>query len=354
VGAGGVPTARPALHSSTSFPRCDDVITGDQPTTAPDGTLVYGYGYYLHSVRPDGTHERTLFSAEEPVRFPTVSPDGKLIAFDQGSTSDEIWVMNSDGSGSHYVASGTSPAFSPDGSHLAFGGAPTTDQRVALDVIGIDGSGRRTLATNATDYPEPAWSPDGTTILFDSYRLDYVPRPVVAAVNADGSGERVFAGGRAANWSADGGAVALSQSHYERGSSLDVVNAGGKGLHELVPSALLFNAYSPTWSRDGKQVTYAMTPVDEANPGHTEGVFWQVDATGRGRHPLASNCRFGTGGADRLRGTPRADNIYGLEGNDRIDVQGGGRDVVNCGSGRDVARADRRDVIARNCERRRR
>ncbi len=52
-----------------------------------------------------------------------------------------------------------------------------------------------------------------------------------------------------------------------------------------------------------------------------------------------------------MHGTARADRIFALEGNDRIDVRGGGRDVVDCGPGHDMVIADRGDRIARNCER---
>src|SRR5690242_13328620 len=162
VAALAASTARPARQSATAFSRCDDLVAGGRPATAPDGTLVYTYGYHVHSVRPDGTHDRTLFAADAPVSSPSVSPDGTLIAFDKGSTSHEIWLMNSDGSGAHLVASGSTPAFAPDGAHLAIGGAPTGNYRVSLDVIGIDGSGRRTLAVDAVPSPEPAWSPDST------------------------------------------------------------------------------------------------------------------------------------------------------------------------------------------------
>ena len=103
---------------------------------------------------------------------------------------------------------------------------------------------------------------------------------------------------------------------------------------------------------------------------------------------LVSTCRLvGTSGADELVGTSRADSICGLTGADRIEggkgndlLDGGGgtdtilggdgrdrvegrggrdvivvrdglRDVVACGTERDTVVADRRDVVARDCER---
>lgn len=85
----------------------------------------------------------------------------------------------------------------------------------------------------------------------------------------------------------------------------------------------------------------------------------------------------GTNGKDTITGTPQADQLNGRGGNDTIeggrgndtliggkgrDVLDGGRggdsinardgrpDVISCGGGADVVRADRKDVVAPDCE----
>ncbi|HEX3454751.1 MAG TPA: hypothetical protein VHS03_09005, partial [Gaiellaceae bacterium] len=58
----------------------------------------------------------------------------------------------------------------------------------------------------------------------------------------------------------------------------------------------------------------------------------------------------GTARADRLRGTKRRDVVCAGAGNDRIDVRGGGADVVFCGPGRDTVFADAGDWVAPDCE----
>jgi hypothetical protein len=59
----------------------------------------------------------------------------------------------------------------------------------------------------------------------------------------------------------------------------------------------------------------------------------------------------GSNRSDFLRGGPRPDRIDAKAGNDRIKVDGGGRDTVRCGSGRaDLVNADLTDRIARDCE----
>ena len=64
--------------------------------------------------------------------------------------------------------------------------------------------------------------------------------------------------------------------------------------------------------------------------------------------------------ADLIRGGPGADRLFGGDGKDRflggggkdsIDSRGFLRDRVKCGGGRDKVRADRLDIVARDCER---
>ena len=63
--------------------------------------------------------------------------------------------------------------------------------------------------------------------------------------------------------------------------------------------------------------------------------------------PTALN---GTAGGDRIVGGQRAERVFGHGGRDRIDVRGGGSDVVRCGSGVDRALIDRGDRAGRDCE----
>ena len=58
----------------------------------------------------------------------------------------------------------------------------------------------------------------------------------------------------------------------------------------------------------------------------------------------------GTKRADFLRGGPRPDRLDSRGGNDRIKVDGGGRDTVRCGAGVDLVNADGSDRLARDCE----
>jgi hypothetical protein len=66
------------------------------------------------------------------------------------------------------------------------------------------------------------------------------------------------------------------------------------------------------------------------------------------------DCLYGGAGADRLVGGRGDDVLSGGVGNDVIDARDGRRwrDRVRCGPGsRDRALVDRRDIVARDCER---
>jgi hypothetical protein len=66
------------------------------------------------------------------------------------------------------------------------------------------------------------------------------------------------------------------------------------------------------------------------------------------------DCVKGGPGNDRLTGGRDVDTIGGGPGNDRIRARDNVRDRVKCGPGRDRVVADRRDKVARSCDRVRR
>jgi Tol biopolymer transport system component len=138
---------------------------------------------------------------------PAWSADGRLIAFNSYRDGNlEIYVMNADGSGetrlTQHAAKDMNPAWSPDGQWIAFQSdrdgraeiylmpAPAAPQ-AAGQAQASPGSGNpRRVTRSPTDDLDPAWSPDGTWIVF-SRRRGHTGFRDLCAVPA-GGGEVVY------------------------------------------------------------------------------------------------------------------------------------------------------------------
>jgi Tol biopolymer transport system component len=164
-----------------------------QVVWSPDGRTIY-YGRYL--VSTDGSGARRLPYIPLTAVW---SPDGRRIAFvislgprhPPVVQNSEIYVMNADGSGArrltHEAGYDGEPAWSPDGRKIAFQSTKTIGGNKEIYVMNADGSGKRNLTRNPAMDGRPSWSPDGRRIAFVSDREGRLEAHVM---NADGSGQR--------------------------------------------------------------------------------------------------------------------------------------------------------------------
>jgi len=160
---------------------------------SPDGSrVVYSGGLDgdgIYTVGTDGGTPRILLAAvprqlpgeelpEYPVGLylPRFSPDGTQIAYfdGMGDWGHSLRVMRSDGTDVRVLIDRVdAPAhiadleWSPDGQRLMFAGGP--DEGGGIWIIGVDGSGLTKLLPDAVN---PAWSPDGTRISYQTLELD--------------------------------------------------------------------------------------------------------------------------------------------------------------------------------------
>jgi len=146
-------------------------------TSGRDGNLE------IYVMNNDGTQQVRLTNNGVKDFLPTFSPDGSKIAYISQQTdtlSADIKIMNADGTAQTKVTTITlwpypeaqeytprSLSWSPDATKIAF------DDENEIFTINVDGGNRKRL-TNSPGYDEaPAWSRDGTRILFVSSRQDH-------------------------------------------------------------------------------------------------------------------------------------------------------------------------------------
>ena len=208
---------------------------------------------------------------------PVWSPDGTKIAFI--SNRDyllSLYVMNADGSNARLVADKplepAEPAWSPDGGKIAFTAGvrasvgmskPSTD----IYVLNVDGSGLTQLTRDSGSNSSPSWSPDGKQIAFANNR-DGNGESRIWIMNADGSNQRIlpnsqnasgtgFYGGQPA-WSPDGTKILFTayQACGGRGAvSIYVTNVDGTNSQLLTNDPNTCGWYSsPRWSPDGTRI----------------------------------------------------------------------------------------------------
>ena len=153
------------------------------PAFSPDGTRIAfasnrAGNLEIYVMNADGNQPVRLTNAPRADRAPSWSPDGTKIVFesrrDTGPMAGfQLYVMNADGSGQTRLTNNTTndghASWSPDGMHIAFQSNREGNGRNHIYLMNPDGSSQtRVYMTPQTTLEEaqPAWSPDGTRLLF--------------------------------------------------------------------------------------------------------------------------------------------------------------------------------------------
>jgi Tol biopolymer transport system component len=103
-----------------------------------------------------------------PAEYPRVSPDGKWITFRTGGRQEDVYLMNSDGTGLRKLTDDSfrdrAPDWSPDGNNIIF--YSDRSGRYEIWQIRIDGSGLEQMTqTEGPAVWYPRWAPDGSRYL---------------------------------------------------------------------------------------------------------------------------------------------------------------------------------------------
>ncbi len=178
-----------------------------------------------------------------------------LIAFGSDRDGDfEVFIMNADGSGltnlTNNVVDDGNPAWSADGSKIIF--RRTVAANPDIYVMNADGSGQTRLTTDPQGDGFPKFCPDGR-IVFVSDRDN--GGGDIFIMNGDGSGQTNLTNDAAVadmpSCSPDGQKIAFKR--LPLGSEISVMNLDGTGEMEITGASVNDEEY-PDWSPDNLQI----------------------------------------------------------------------------------------------------
>jgi len=252
----------------------------------------------IYVMNPDGTQPINLTDDSGRDTSAVWSPDGTKIAFEtRRDGNSEIYVMGADGSNptnlTNHPDSDHFPAWSPHGGKIAFmsnrenTGPPILDVtpkiiigfNVEIFVMNEDGTGQTNLTNHVAWDGYPSWSPDGSKIVFQSYRDGNAE---IYAMNTDGTGQTRLTNhpdpDSMPTWSPDGGWITF-HSYRDGNPEIYKMTATGASVTRLTNSSDL--DWGPSWSPDGSQIAF-----QSSRDGNSE--IYSMDADGSHQQRLTN------------------------------------------------------------------
>lgn len=266
---------------------------------------------------------------------PQVAPDGSRVAFVRVTANEKrdgydtsIWLVSTTpGDAPHRLTTGSrdsSPRFSPDGKYLAFvrvterDGRPDQPQLFLLNLSGGDSFQITSLPRGAS---QPEWSPDGTQIAFLSttnpedlakqsrqQRAGAGTQSTGASTSAASTGaQNTNAGAQGADGEHESDVRVITRAVYRSNGAgyLDpkhrqhiwMLRAPHTADEKVAPRQLTsgrFDEGNVVWSRDGSQLYFASTHIDEPYYELPKTDVYSVAAAG-GEPALLTSLDMGAG-----------------------------------------------------------
>ena len=210
-----------------------------------------------------------------------VDVQAQITFVSQRDGNPEIYVMDADGGNQRRLTNNPAkdwdPSWSPDGKQIAF--VSDRDEHphfvpgwfsFEIYVMDADGDNQRRLTNNPADDRGPAWSPDGTRIVFMSMRdghiIDFAPTYEIYVMDADGGNPQNLTNNpsddRYPSWSPDGKRIVFVSERpgHFRGdigitTEIYVMDADGGNQQRLSENRQ--TDWFPSWSPDGERIVYA-------------------------------------------------------------------------------------------------
>jgi serine/threonine protein kinase len=211
----------------------------------------------------DGSGFRQLHSGF----YGSVAPDGKSVIFVSKDAGDwDIYEMAIDGSWINQLTDGLgdffAPEISPDGRLIT--AAHNANSRLGIWIMKRDGSNPHAIYISSQDSLDPTWSPDGSKILFASGVNE---NKQLYTMNPDGSNIQPinpnFQTRGRSDWSSNGNLI-ISYSGPSWSREIFIMNKDGSNLHQIGTE---INSQGPGFSPDGQWITFTAYSALHYNDG---------------------------------------------------------------------------------------
>lgn len=244
------PAVRPT--DTAPAPRLDLPLPGKIVYTCFDGEYDQ-----ICLMNADGSGMRQLTDEKATSYYPSLSPDGEVIAFSSRLDGNfEIYLMDTQGNNltqlTNNLGNCYAPEISPKGNRIIFTLESGGSQ--AIWVMKTDGSNARPLVENGGGQFDPTWSPDALRVAFASNAGG-----VTTLWITDASGKKTYPlmreameiGGRS-SWSPDGQWLAFYAG--PRGDrEIYIVAENGGSLQQLTDGG---DNLAPSFSPDGQWLAF--------------------------------------------------------------------------------------------------
>jgi acylaminoacyl-peptidase len=256
--------------------------------------------FKLRIQEPDGDNARTI-DHRRMESVPSWSPDGKQLAFlvrTPPDQHDELWISDADGSGAHHVLNRSVSwvSWSPDGKWIAF--VDSQDSKNNIAIVRPDGTGLRTLSDFRIATPQDVdlwehswgrltWSTDSRLVAtaVSGTPPHYEKHSDIWIWDIETRVHRVISTGSLGAvmdpaWSPDGKTIVFSAREGDGDNDLWRVPADGGRVSQL--TTIPGSESQPAWSPDGKHLAF----------------LWDTDS--RHRPTDAPRVNSGVGSGDAL------------------------------------------------------